>query len=258
MSEVKIILTGACGRMGNAVLAATGKEPRTTVIAGVDVSPDKSFVPLYHGIEEVGTNIGADVIVDFSHHTATEGILNYAKAAKCAAIICTTGHTPEELKLIENASKEIAVFRSGNMSLGINLLTALVQKAASVLEGFDIEIIEKHHNQKLDAPSGTAIMLAEAASKGVKYTPQYVYDRHSVRHKRSQNEIGIHSVRGGNIVGEHEVIFAGMNETVTLSHSAASREVFAIGAVRAAIFMKGKSPGLYSMKDVIDSMLLEN
>ncbi len=255
MNEVKIILTGACGRMGRAVLAAVSGEPKTTVVAGVDVSPDTSFVPLYHGIDEVGKDIGADVIVDFSHHTATEGILNYAKDAGCAVIICTTGHTDEELKLIADASKEIPVFRSGNMSLGINLLTALVQKAASVLTGFDIEIIEKHHNQKLDAPSGTAIMLADAAAAGTDYTPEYVYDRHSVRQKRGDSEIGIHSIRGGNIVGEHEVLFAGTNETVTLSHSAASREVFAVGAVRAAMFMKDKPAGLYSMRDVINSIL---
>ncbi len=255
MEEVKIILTGACGRMGHAVLAAVSKEPNATVIAGVDVTPDTSFVPLYHGIDEVARDIGADVIVDFSHHTATEGILNYAKAAGCAVIICTTGHTEDELKLIADASKEIPVFRSGNMSLGINLLTALVQKAASVLTGFDIEIIEKHHNQKLDAPSGTAIMLADAAAAGTDYKPEYVYDRHSVRQKRGSTEIGIHSIRGGNIVGEHEVLFAGTNETVTLSHSAASREVFAVGAVHAALFMKGKGAGLYSMKDVIESIL---
>lgn len=257
MDEVKIILTGACGRMGHAVLTAVSKEPKATVIAGVDVAPDTSFVPLYHGIDEVARDIGADVIVDFSHHTATEGILNYAKAAGCAVIICTTGHTEDELKLIADASKEIPVFRSGNMSLGINLLTALVQKAASVLTGFDIEIIEKHHNQKLDAPSGTAIMLADAAAAGTDYTPEYVYDRHSVRQKRGSTEIGIHSIRGGNIVGEHEVLFAGTNETVTLSHSAASREVFAVGAVHAALFMKGKGAGLYSMKDVIASMIGE-
>lgn len=255
MNEVKIILTGACGRMGNAVLAAAANEPRATVIAGVDVRPSTSFVPLYHGIDEVGTDIGADVIIDFSHHTATEGILNYAKAAGCAAIMCTTGHTEEELKLIADASREIPVFRSGNMSLGINLLTALVEKAASVLRGFDIEIIEKHHNQKLDAPSGTAIMLAEAAANGVDYTPEYVYDRHSVRQKRAQNEIGIHSVRGGNIVGDHDVLFAGTNETVTLSHSASSREVFAVGAIHAALFMKDKPAGLYSMKDVIANVI---
>lgn len=255
MNDVKIILTGACGRMGRAVLADAAKEPRLSVIAGVDVCPDESFVPLYHGIDEVGTDIGADVLIDFSHHTATEGILNYARKAKCAAVICTTGHTEEELRLIEEASREIAVFRSGNMSLGINLLTALVEKAASVLEGFDIEIIEKHHNQKLDAPSGTALMLAEAAASGVDYTPEYVYDRHSVRQKRAKNEIGIHSVRGGSIVGEHEVLFAGTNETVTLSHSASSREVFAVGAIHAALFMKDKPAGLYSMKDVIADIL---
>lgn len=255
MKDVKIILTGASGRMGKAVSALAEADGKVSVIAAVDVCPTQSSVPFYNGIGEVSTELGADVIVDFSHHTAIEGILNYAKAAHCAVVICTTGHTDDELKLIEEASKEIAVFRSGNMSLGINLLMSLVKKAAATLDGFDIEIIEKHHNQKLDAPSGTAIMLADAAKAGVDYQAELVYDRHSVRAKRENTEIGMHSVRGGSIVGEHEVIFAGHDEIVTLSHSARSREVFARGALSAAAFMKGKTAGKYSMSDVIESIV---
>jgi 4-hydroxy-tetrahydrodipicolinate reductase len=255
MKEVKIILTGAAGRMGRAVSALCEQDGRATVVAAVDVCPIQSDVPFYHGIDEVSTSLGADVIVDFSHHTAVEGILNYAKAAGVAVVICTTGHTEQELALIDEASKHVPVFRSGNMSLGINLMMALVKKAAATLEGFDIEIIEKHHNQKLDAPSGTAIMLADAAKQGLDRQAELVYDRHSVRAKRGENEIGMHSVRGGNIVGEHEVIFAGHDEIVTVSHSARSREVFARGALSAALFMKGKGAGKYDMSAVIDSMI---
>ena len=255
MKEVKVILTGAAGRMGKAIMALADGDEKISVIAAVDVAPIQSNVPCYQGIGEVPTDLGADVIIDFSHHTALEGILNYAKTAGCAAVICTTGHTEEELALIAESSKEVAVFRSGNMSLGINLLMALVKKAAAALNGFDIEIIEKHHNQKLDAPSGTAIMLADAAKEGVDYSAELVYDRHSVRAKREKTEIGMHSVRGGTIVGEHEVIFAGHDEIVTLSHSARSREVFARGALSAAAYMKGKSAGLYSMTDVIESIV---
>lgn len=255
MNDVKIILTGASGRMGRAIRELAASNENVSITAAVDITPGVYEMPFYNGIDELPDTKIADVIIDFSHHTAIEGILNYAKKTGCAAIICTTGHTEAELDMIEKASKEIALFRSGNMSLGINMLMALVEKAASVLNGFDIEIIEKHHNQKLDAPSGTAIMLEKAAENGLKYTPTTVYDRHSVRQKRSSSEIGIHSVRGGTIVGEHEVIFAGTNETVTLSHSAQSREVFASGAISAAIYMKDKAPGLYSMKDVIEASL---
>ncbi len=251
MNEVKIILTGACGRMGRAVAAAAERDERVKIVAGVDVVASDGEFPIYTGISGVPDTLKADVIVDFSHHSATEGILNYARAHKCAAIICTTGQDENELGMIEKASKDIAVFRSGNMSLGINLLISLVRQAASVLEGYDIEIIERHHNGKLDAPSGTALMLEKAAEEGVEYTPEIVYDRHSVRKKRSKEEIGIHSVRGGSIVGEHEVMFAGAEEIITLSHSASSRNVFAQGAIQAAVFIVGRSAGMYNMQDVI-------
>ena len=172
-------------------------------------------------------------------------------------VLCTTGYSPEQLAEIDRASEQVPVFRSGNMSLGINLLLALVKKAAAVLgDAYDIEIVERHHNRKVDAPSGTAVMLADAAAEGVSWEPEYVYDRHSVRKKREKTEIGISSVRGGNIVGEHEVIFAGNQEVVELKHSALSRDVFAEGAVKAAIFMSGvKQPGLYDMQDVLADVL---
>lgn len=255
MKEVKVILTGAAGRMGKAIMSLAEKDEKISVVAAVDVSPIQCGVPCYSGIGEVPTELSADVIIDFSHHTALEGILVYAKAAKCAVVICTTGHTEEEIELLNEYSKEIAVFRSGNMSLGINLLMSLVKKAAAALDGYDIEIIEKHHNQKLDAPSGTALMLADAAKEGVSYEAELTYDRHSVRAKRKATEIGMHSVRGGTIVGEHEVIFAGHDEVVTLSHSANSREVFARGALSAAVYMKGRTSGLYSMANVIESVI---
>ena len=250
-----MILTGAGGRMGKAVIAAVSESNEINIIAGVDINPMQAEFPVYLGISEVSPELGADVIVDFSHHTAIEGILRYALQANCAVVVCTTGHTEKELELIRQASEKIPVFRSGNMSLGINLLMALVRKAAEVLDGYDIEIIEKHHNQKLDAPSGTALMLAKAAQDGISYQGELIYDRHEVRRKRGKNEIGIHSVRGGNIVGEHEVMFAGPEEIVTLSHSASSRDVFARGAVKAAVFMKGRAAGMYDMQDVIKESL---
>lgn len=253
--NVRIILTGAAGRMGKAVYEAAASDGRFTVVAGVDITPSQADFPIYGGIEEVDTALGADVIVDFSHHSALEGILRYAEAAGCAAVICTTGHTDAERELMRETAKRIPVFYSRNMSVGINLLLSLVRKAAATLEGFDIEIIEKHHRNKLDAPSGTALMLAEAAAESVPYEAEQVYDRHSVRKKRDLCEIGMHSVRGGSIVGEHEVIFAGKDEIVTVSHSAASREVFAQGALRAALYMRGKGAGLYNMEMVIDEML---
>lgn len=249
---VKIILVGAAGRMGKAFCDAAEVDGGFTVIAGVDMLAAQAGFPMYSGISELSAGAGADVIVDFSHHSALEGILRYAESAGCAAVICTTGHTDEEKALMREYSERIPVFYSGNMSVGINLLISLVKKAAAALEGFDIEIIEKHHHDKLDAPSGTALMLADAASGAVPYVAELTYDRHSVRKKRDPREIGMHSVRGGSIVGEHEVIFAGQNEVVTLSHSASSRNVFAQGALRAAAYMKGKPAGMYDMQNVID------
>lgn len=254
-----IILSGACGRMGRAVAEAVAADCNVNVLYGCDISATNgdaaSAFPVYPDIFDCPAD-GADVIVDFSHHTSAGRILEYAVANSIPALIATTGHTEEELALIAQASEKVAVFRSGNMSLGINLLTELCRRAAAALgEDFDVEIIERHHNQKLDAPSGTAIMLADAISGELPYDAEYTYDRHDLHRVRGKCEIGIHSVRGGNIVGEHEVMFAGQDEIITLSHSASSRSVFAHGAVRAAKFLAGKPAGLYNMGDVINASL---
>lgn len=177
-------------------------------------------------------------------------LCKYAVETQTPIVFATTGYTDEELEMIDNASKKVAVFTSANMSLGVNLIISLAKQAAKILKGFDIEIIEKHHNQKLDAPSGTALMIANGI-KDVREDSEYVYDRSQVRKKREANEIGIHAIRGGTIVGEHDVIFAGHNEVVTIGHSAQSREVFASGAVSAAKFIAGKPAGMYHMDDMI-------
>lgn len=253
---IKIILAGANGRMGKAVAEAVLQKNEYTVVAGFDtneMSANTHPFPVFSSPDDYEGE--ADVIIDFSHHTSVDALLKYAKKRSLPLIICTTGHTDEEIAKIEAASASNAIFRSGNMSLGINLLVELCRRAAAALEGFDIEIIERHHNQKLDAPSGTAIMLADAVSAAKNGESEYVYERQSRRQKRNEKEIGIHSVRGGSIVGQHDVIFAGEQECITLCHTAESRSVFAEGALRAAKFMAGKKSGLYSMKDVIAGII---
>ena len=262
---INLILSGCGGRMGEAVSRLVSDRSDVKIVAGVDinVSAVKEF-PVYSSIEEFSGK--ADVIVDFSHHSALPALLEYAIKTSTPVVICTTGHSAEELELMKKAAEKVAIFFSGNMSLGINLVVELCRQATKALGlDFDIEIIEKHHNKKLDAPSGTALMIANAISDeldNTRCTPekihtQYVYDRHAERRQRTPNEIGIHSVRGGTIVGEHEVIFAGNNEVVTISHSAASREIFAEGAIRAAIYMCGKTTGAFDMSDVIHQGLLD-
>ena len=248
---LNIMLCGCGGRMGAAVIAAA-KEAGDRIVAGVDINPaaDSPF-PIFTSPDEFGGK--ADVIVDFSHHSALPGLLDYATRTGTPLVICTTGHTEEELAAMHAAAEKVAVFFSRNMSLGINLLISLCRRAAATLGAdFDIEIIEKHHNKKLDAPSGTALMIADALCEDAEHP--YVYDRHAERRARAKGEIGLHAVRGGTIVGEHEVLFCGKDEVVTLSHSAASREVFATGAIRAAHFMKGKTSGFYNMDDVIGNL----
>lgn len=248
-----IILCGCGGRMGAAISAMCAERSDVKIVAGVDVNTSagaQAFdFPVYRSVSEFSGK--ADVIVDFSHHSAVPSLIEYSLSTSTPLVICTTGHTEEELALMRSASEKVAVFSSGNMSIGINLLIELSKKASEALGiSFDVEIVEKHHNKKLDAPSGTALMIADAI-KGTRTETEYVYDRHSERRTRSPSEIGIHSVRGGTIVGEHEVIFAGNNEVITLSHSAASREIFAAGALRAAAFTAGKPAGLYSMSDLL-------
>ena len=247
----EIILNGCNGKMGRAVAQSVSARNDCMIASGVDTfSSENRGFPVYTDINSAKGN----VIIDFSHPSALPGLLEYAVKTKTPAVIATTGLSDADIENIKAASNAVPIFFTFNMSLGINLLVELSQIASKVLgSGFDIEIVEKHHNQKLDAPSGTAIMIANAVNEvnNGKYT--YEYDRHSKREKRSENEIGIHSVRGGNIVGDHEVIFAGHDEVITLSHSAYSKEVFAVGAINAAIFLTDKTPGLYDMKDLIKS-----
>ena len=247
---LRIILSGCNGKMGRVIADIITKKDDIDIVAGVDldISQNGPF-PVFKSFDDI--TVAADVIIDFSNPAVLSDLLSYAKEKKLAAVIATTGFSDEQIRLIYSAGAEIPVFFSFNMSLGINLLAELSRKAAVILGGFDIEIIEKHHNQKIDAPSGTAILLANEINDELKGKMTYEYDRHSKREKRTETEIGIHAVRGGTIVGEHEVIFAGRDEIITLSHSARSKEVFAVGAVNAAEFLNGKPNGIYSMKELV-------
>lgn len=245
-----IILSGCSGKMGASIIACAAARTDCKISAGVDIAaPQNTDFEYAKNFSELEN--GGDVIIDFSNPVVLDDMLAYACEKKIPCVICTTGYNEEQKTKIKEASKVIPVFYSGNMSLGINLIISLAKKAASVFgENFDIEIVEQHHNQKLDAPSGTALMIADAISE-VRTDSEYVYDRHSYRKKREKKEIGIHSIRGGNIVGEHEIIFAGTDEVLTISHSARSKTVFAVGALNAAVFLKDKAPGMYDMSDLI-------
>lgn len=248
----KIILSGCNGRMGRAVAALCQNDPGVELVAGFDVLGQSSGdFPVFSN--PALCDLSADAIIDFSNPAALEGLLDYARRTRTPLVLCTTGYSREQLALIDEATKELPIFRSANMSLGINVLLDLVKKAAAVLGGdYDIEIVERHHNKKLDSPSGTALMIAHAAASALPYEPDYVFDRHSVRKPRDKKEIGISALRGGTIVGDHTVVFAGQNEVIEVSHHAESREVFASGAVKAAKFMSTvSSPGLYDMSDLI-------
>ncbi len=248
-----IILNGCNGKMGNAVSRLIAERDDCNVKAGVDLntSVQRDF-PVYGNIKEVDKG---DVIIDFSHPSCLPDLLEYAVANKTPIVVATTGLNDADIENIKSASKAVAVFFTFNMSLGINLLVELSKTASKILgDKFDVEIIEKHHNQKIDAPSGTAIMLANGINEVNDGKYIYEYNRQTKREKRNKKEIGIHAIRGGNIVGEHEVIFAGHDEVITLSHSAGSKEVFAVGAVNAAVFLKDKPAGLYDMKDLITSV----
>lgn len=246
-----IILSGCGGKMGGVITDIVANDENSTIVCGIDIGANVSRdYPVYNNPMDIKEN--ADVIIDFSHPSALDGLLGYAKQKKLPLVLATTGYSECEIEKIKSAAKDIPVFFTFNFSLGVNLLVALSKKAAAVLgNDFDVEIVEKHHNQKLDAPSGTAIMLANAINSVFDDKMMYEYDRHSKRQKRAKNEIGIHAVRGGTIVGEHDVIFAGRDEVITLSHSAGSKQVFASGSVKAAKFIVGKAPGMYDMNDVI-------
>ena len=249
---VKIIMRGCNGRMGQMISSLAAQDEEVQIVAGVDLSDHiQNPYPVYRQIGECAEE--ADVVIDFSSAAELDTLLDYCEEKKCPVVLCTTGLSDEQLLRVQALSGKAAVLRSANMSLGINMLLKLLKEAAAILApaGFDIEILEKHHNQKLDAPSGTALALADSINEEMGGAYEYVYDRSSVRQKRGKKELGISAVRGGTIVGEHDVIFAGTDEVITFSHSAQSRAVFAKGAIQAAKFLAGKPAGMYDMQDVI-------
>ena len=247
----KAILVGASGKMGNNICDCAENDSEIKIVCGVDKFNNGKNFPVFTTFSEI--NVDADVIIDFSSVALLDDLLAFATEKKIPVVIATTGYSDDQIEKIKKASQIIPVFFTFNMSIGVNLLCTLAKKAASILgDGFDIEIIEKHHNQKIDAPSGTAIMLGNAINSVFDDKLNYEYDRHSKRAKRPKNEIGFHSVRGGTIVGEHDVIFAGRDEVVTLSHQATSKQVFAVGAIRAAKFITDKKAGLYDMNNILN------
>lgn len=249
---VKVIMHGCNGAMGQVITGLAEEMEDLQIVAGIDLNDiRKNGYPVFSSLE--ACSVEADVIVDFASAKAVDGLLDYCGAHQMPVVLCTTGLSEEQIRKVEETSRRTAVLRSANMSLGINLLLKLVQDAAGVLAqaGFDMEIVEKHHNQKKDAPSGTALALADSINEAMEGQYHYIYDRSTRREKRDGREIGISSVRGGSIVGEHDVIFAGKDEVITFSHTAYSKAVFAKGALEAARFLAGRAPGLYTMADVV-------
>jgi 4-hydroxy-tetrahydrodipicolinate reductase len=248
----RLLINGCNGRMGQAIAQTVSQMTDVKVAAGVDKFPDtvKHPFPVYGNIASCTDEV--DVLIDFSRPEALHDLLSFAMGRNCPVVLCTTGFSGEDLKLIERASRHIPIFRSANMSLGVNLAVDLCKRAASFLgDSCDIEIIEKHHNTKVDAPSGTALMIADAINGAYLNSKSYSYGRHSANQKRSRGEIGIHAVRGGTIVGEHEMLFITPDEILTIKHDAQSKQVFAAGALRAALYLAPKAPGMYSMQDLL-------
>lgn len=248
-----IVICGANGKMGHTVAELVAQREDCQVIAGVDTyTKQYSDFPIVESPQQLPQQ--PDVIIDFSNPASLDGLLEYGLLHNVALVLATTGYSDEQIAKIQAAAQQIPVFFTFNMSLGINLLVKLAKKAVSILgDQFDIEVVEKHHNQKIDAPSGTAIMIANAINAERDNQYHYVYDRHARRMKREKSEIGMHAIRGGTIVGEHDIIFAGQDEVITLSHSAASKRVFAVGAVNAAVFLKGKAAGMYDMAQLVEA-----
>ena len=249
---VKIIMHGCNGHMGQVISGIVEKDPDAEIVAGIDIADQgKNSYPVFTDID--ACQIEADAIIDFSSAKATDKLLEYSAARQIPVVLCSTGLSEEQLAKVEETSKKVAVLKSANMSLGINTLLKLVQDAAKVLAtaGFDMEIVEKHHRLKVDAPSGTALALADSINEAMDNKYHYVYDRSQKREKRDDKEIGISAVRGGTIVGEHEIIFAGQDEVIEFKHTAYSKAIFGQGAVEAAKFLAGKPAGRYDMSDVI-------
>lgn len=248
---INILMSGCNGKMGQVITRLSEQYEDLHIAAGYDIFDNgKNDYPVFTDLKSC--NVKLDVIIDFSNPGALDGLIAFATGKKLPIVVATTGLSPVHKKLLDQASQSIPVFSSVNMSLGVNLVIDLVKKAARLLEpNFDIEIIEKHHSQKLDAPSGTALAIADSINSVLEQKQEYVYDRHSRRKKRSKTEIGIHAVRGGTIVGEHSVIFAGNDEIIEINHSAMSKDIFGTGALTAAKFIYGKKPGMYNMNDLI-------
>lgn len=249
---IKMLMHGCNGKMGRMITEIVRNDENAVIAAGVDTYTEiPNDYPVFDSLEKCDVDV--DVVIDFSNAGAVDSLLEYCTDRKLPVVLCTTGLSEEQLKKVEEASKTTAVLKSANMSLGINLLLKLLKDAAKVLapSGYDVELVERHHNQKLDAPSGTALALADSVNEALGNEYHYVYDRSQVRQKRDQKEIGISAVRGGTIVGEHEVIFAGTDEVIEFKHTAFSRSVFAKGAVEAGKFLVGKEAGMYDMGDVV-------
>ncbi len=250
MEKTKILLCGACGKMGGNVLELLRADEEATAVCGVDLYPREIGIPVYKSFDEVQES--AEVIIDFSSPVGLVERLEYAKRKGLGIVLASTGLTEADIALVAEYAKDIPIFKTANLSLGINLMQALIKTAAEVLgNSYDVEIVERHHNLKKDAPSGTALMLADSLNEGFNGRKEYVYGRQGIVGAREQKEIGIHAVRGGTIVGEHEVMFAGEDEIITVSHSARSKRVFAVGSIRAAKFLVGKPAGIYEMKDIL-------
>ncbi len=248
----RVILCGCNGKMGQVVTSFAGEDAQIEIVAGIDISGEqKNSYPVFQRF--LDCQVEADVIIDFSAPQVLDELLAYSIEKKVPAVLCGTGYSKEEIEKIGEASKQVAILRSANMSLGVNILLKLVQTAAKVLSeaNFDMEIVERHHNQKVDAPSGTALALADAINQVLSEEYAYTYDRSKERMKRKKKEIGISAVRGGTIVGEHEVIFAGADEVIELKHTAYSKAIFGKGALAAAKFLKGREAGMYDMSEVI-------
>ena len=248
----KMIMHGCNGRMGRVIIDLVKEDTDIEVVAGVDAFGDSNYeFPVFKSLGEC--DVQADVIVDFSNASAVDGLMDYCVSRNLPVVLCSTGLSEQQLAKVKDASAKVAVLRSANMSVGVNALIKVLKEVSPMFAaaGFDIEIVEKHHNQKLDAPNGTAIALADAVNESLNNEYEYVYDRSTRREKRPEKEIGISAVRGGTIVGDHDVIFAGLDEVVTVSHRAYSRAIFGKGAIQAAKFLAGKQPGMYDMADVL-------
>ena len=251
---VRLIMHGCNGYMGQVISSLVAEDPEAEIVAGIDVVDNRdNGYPVFTAIQDC--DVEADALLDFSTAGALKGILDYCVGKGLPAVLCSTGYSKEQLEMIQEASGKVAVLKSANMSLGVNTLLKLLQDAARVLApaGFDLEVVEKHHRRKVDAPSGTALALADSLNEALGNEYHYVYDRSQVRQKREDREIGISALRGGTIVGEHEVVFAGTDEVITLKHTAYSRAIFGKGAIQAGKFLAGKAPGFYAMSDVINA-----